>query len=302
MIPIEKFRALVAGGHSLLRRRNDLRASRRSHLFACTNVAVMCLMIFLSRFALSADPPDVHTIIERSVQANTVDWQQAPEYDCYETDRDDQGTKTYQVMMILGSPYERLVAVNEKPLSADQQQAEQHKLELAIANRQKESSRQRTQRIAKYEKDRKRDHLLMEQLTVAFDFQLQGMQKMGPHEVYLLKATPRPGYRPPNSQAKVLTGMEGRLWIETKSYQWVKVEATVVHPVSIAGFLARVEPGTRFELENVPVNENLWLPKHFTMKASAKVLLMFTHRQQEDETYFNYHKAAPDHVLSSTGN
>jgi hypothetical protein len=262
---------------------------------------MMCLAISLPLFAFSEDSVDVHTIIERSVRANNADWQQAPQYDYFETDRDDQGTKTYQVMMILGSPYQRLVAVNEKPLPAEMQQAEQRKLEQAIAARRKESPRQRGQRIAKYERDRKRDHLLMEQLTEAFDFRLQGTQKLGPHEVYLLQARPRADYQPPNSQAKVLTGMEGQLWIDTKTYQWVKVEAIVVRPVSIAGFIARVEPGTRFELENVPVAENVWLPKHFAMKASAKVLLMFNHNQQEDDTYFNYHKAEPNQALSSSG-
>jgi hypothetical protein len=194
-----------------------------------------------------------------------------------------------------------LLAVNGKPLSTDEQQVEQRKLEQTIATRRKESPRQRKQRITKYEKDRKQEHLLMEQLTGAFDFKLQGTQKLGPYEVYLLQATPRVGYQPPNSQTKVLTGMEGQLWIDMKTYQWVKVEATVVHPVSIAGFLARVEPGTRFELENVRVAENLWLPKHFTMKASAKVLFLFNHNEQQDETYFNYRKAGPNQALSSSG-
>jgi hypothetical protein len=42
------------------------------------------------------------------------------------------------------------------------------------------------------------------------------------------------------SESKVLTGMEGKLWIDKKTLQWVKVEATVIHPVSIGGFLAEV--------------------------------------------------------------
>jgi hypothetical protein len=283
MARMEEFRALLRTQQSRVR------------------LAVVCLAIVLPLFGSSENSVDVHTIIERSVQANNADWKQAPEYDYFETDRDGQGTKTSHVMMILGSPYERLVAVNEKPLPADKDKAEQYKLEQAIAARRKESPRQRAQRVAKYERDRKRDHLLMDQLTDAFDFKLQGTRQLGPHEVYLLQARPRAGYQPPNSQAKVLTGMEGRLWIDTKTYQWVKVEAIVVHPVSIAGILARVEPGTRFELENVPVAEDVWLPKHFAMKANAKVLMLFNHNQQEDETYFNYHKSEPSQNLSSMG-
>jgi hypothetical protein len=234
---------------------------------------------------------DVHTIIARSVEANARDWKAAPDYEYVERDRQQGGgTKTYEELMILGSRYERLVAVDGKPLSLEQQQEEKQKLDAAIAERQRESQWERAQRIARYEKDRKRDHLLMEQLTKAFDFKLMGEQRSGAYEVYVLKATPRLGYVPPNNETKVLTGMEGKLWIDKKTFQWVKVEATVIHPVSIEGFLAQVEPGTRFELEKMPVTDNIWLPKHFAMKSQARVLFFFTRRSQADETYYGYHK------------
>ncbi|MGA8310476.1 MAG: hypothetical protein WB755_10640, partial [Terriglobales bacterium] len=132
----------------------------------------------------------------------------------------------------------------------------------------------------------------MEQLTKAFNFTLEGEQKLGPHEVYVLQATPRPGYLPPNREARVLTGMGGKLWIDKNTYQWVRVEAQVMHPVSIEGFLARVEPGTQFELEKMPVGDGIWLPKHFAMKAHAKVVFLFNHRTQEDDTYWGYQKEA----------
>jgi hypothetical protein len=61
-----------------------------------------------------------------------------------------------------------------------------------LVERRKESQQQRGERIAKYEKERESDHLLMEQLTKALDFKLMGEQKLGPYEVYVLKATPRP--------------------------------------------------------------------------------------------------------------
>ena len=236
----------------------------------------------------------VDTIIQRSVEANAADWKAAPDYDYFERDlQQGGGAKTYEELMIFGSPYERLVAVNGKPLSPQQQTQEQQKLEAAVVERQKESEQERMQRIARYEKERKRDHLLMEQLTKALDFKLMGEQRLGPYDVYVLKATPHPGYEPPNNEAKVLTGTEGKLWIDKKTFQWVKVEATVIRPVSIEGFLAQVEPGTHFELEKMPVADDIWLPKHFAMKARAKVLFFFTLKLQADETYYGYHKAAP---------
>jgi hypothetical protein len=66
--------------------------------------------------------------------------------------------------------------------------------------------------------------------------------------------------------------MRGKLWIEKRTLQWEKGEAQVIHPVSIAGFLAQVEPGTHFELEKMPVEDGIWFPKHFAMSSLARVL------------------------------
>ena len=238
-------------------------------------------------------PPDVRTIIERSVEANQRDWNAAPQYADDELDCEPNGgTKTFHVTMILGSPYSRLIAVNGHPLSPSDQRTQQKKLNAAIAERRDESSSARAKRVASYEKGRRRDRSMMQQLTAAFDFKLTGEEKMGNREVYILKATPRPGYHPPNMQTEVLTGMRGTLWIDKDSFQWVKVEAEVVSPVSIAGFLATVEPGTRFELEKAPVTPEVWLPSHFKMQSTAKVLGLFHNRKSADETYSNYRPAA----------
>ena len=86
--------------------------------------------------------------------------------------------------------------------------------------------------------------------------------------------------------------MQGKLWIDKATFQWVKVEASVIHPVSIQGFLARVEPGTRFEWEKGPVAGGVWLPKHFSVRSKAEILSFIRHKTHEDETYFNYQKAA----------
>jgi len=242
--------------------------------------------------------PAAETIIERSVEANQRDWKAAPRYDYIERDRDaDGGTRTYDELMVQGSPYERQIGVDGNPLPAARQEAQKQKLEETIAERSAETREERAERIAEYEKDRKRDHLLMDQLAVAFRFQVKGETTLNGRQVYVLKATPRADYQPPNMEARVLTGMEGTLWIDEATYQWVKVEAKVIHPVSMAGILASVEPGTQFVLEKAPVTEGIWLPSHFTMRSKARVLFFFTRRTQKDETYYDYRPAAKDKAL-----
>ena len=244
---------------------------------------------------------DVQTIIERSIQANDKDWQAGPAYSFVERDVQDGGNRTNEVTMLLGSPYYHLVAINGKPLTPAEQAEERQKQERITAQRCAESNQERAERIARYERERSRDHQLMDEMTKAFSFKLVGERGSGSFEVYVLKATPKPGYQPPNNETKVLTGMQGEIWIDKQTFQWVRVEAEVIHSVSILGVLARVEPGTRFELEKMPVDSGIWLPEHFAMKSRAKVLFLYTRKDQEDETYFDYRKAIPNEAADYTG-
>lgn len=247
-------------------------------------------IVLLWSISLSGED-NVATIIQRSVEANNRDWDAAPQFDYSELDQGPDGSKTYAVTMLYGSPYRRLIAINGKHLSADKESGEQEKFEKTASERRNESPEKKSERIAKYEAERKRDHTMLEQLTAAFNFKIVGEQNLKGKRVYVLRATPRKDYRPPNRDSQVLTGMEGRLWLDKATFQWVRVEAHVTHPVRIEGFLAEVEPGTQFELEKIPVSPDIWLASHFAMKSDAKVMLLFRHRSQEDDTFFNYHKA-----------
>ncbi len=235
--------------------------------------------------------PDVQRIIQRSVEANQRDFQAAPQFSHTERDRTGSGSKTYRVLMIEGSPYQQLVAVNGKPLSPQAAQDEVRKLQRAKSERKAESSDERKRRIDKYQSDRHRNNEMMQQLTKAFDFTLVGEGKLNSFKVYILRARPRQGYQPPNLETQVLPAMQGMLWIDEATYQWVKVTAKVIRPASIEGFLAQVEPGTQFELEKMPVGDGVWQPKHFSMKSEAKVLYMFSHDSQEEDVFSDYRRA-----------
>jgi hypothetical protein len=248
-------------------------------------------LVVSSPAPLHAAQTDVQNIIQKSVEANARDFEADPHFNYKERDKVGNASKTFQIYMIAGSPYQRLIALNGRPLSAEQKAEEEGKERQARQTRQAESPEDRRKRIAKYEKERRRDHALMEQLTEAFDFRMIGQHKLKGFNVYVLKATPKPDYRPRSMETQVLKGMQGEMWIDQKTYQWVRVTAQVITPVSIEGFLARVEPGTRFELEKMPVEEgSIWLTSHFAMRSSARVLFMFNRSSQEDDTFWDYQR------------
>lgn len=268
-------------------------------LLSCCRRVVVAVVVVVASIASSAQT-DARALIDQSVQAETSDWDAAPQYECFERDRTGNGrTKTFEDLMIAGSPYQRLVAVNGKPLPQQEQEEQGRQLDETREKRRNESADERNERIAKYQKSRDRDHLFLSQLAKGFTFTVVGQQRMAGNDVYMLKAVPRSDYQPPNTESEVLKGMRGTLWIDKKTYQWVKVEARVTRPVRIEGFLAEVEPGTQFELEKMPVDDNIWLPKHYVMKARAKVFFLFNHKSGDDETYYDCRKM-PSNQQSST--
>ncbi len=237
--------------------------------------------------------PGADEIVKRSVANTQADWRAEPLYNF--TERDvvtANGTRTSRVIMIDGSPYYKLIAVNGKPLAPRQAADEERKYQRAIAQRQRETPAERRKRIAAYEKERRQDNALMGQMAVAFDYRLLGEETVNGRRCFVLESTPKPDYRPVSRETAVLTGMRGKLWVDERQFQWVKVEAEVFRRVVFGLFLAQVEPGTEFTLEQQPVHGNLWLPSHFSMQVKAKVLRLWSHNSTDDETYWNYQPAS----------
>ena len=255
---------------------------RRAGVGVCWTVLFACPSLF-------GQQPSVQQIIDKSVLANEADFKAAARFNWIETDQNGKGSKTFRVTTIEGTPYYRLIKVNGDPLSPAQDAQQAKKEQQVIAHRRAESPAERQKRIETFEKERRRENALIAQLTKAFNFTMVGVRQVSGYNVYVLKATPLPGYKPPSMETQVLTGMHGELWIEQTTFHWVKVTAQVIHPVSIEGFLAEVEPGTQFELENQPVNGgSTWQAAHFSMKSNARVLHFFPRESSEDETYTDY--------------
>jgi hypothetical protein len=250
---------------------------------------ILCVLLWGSLVATAQKQQlDADEIVKRSIELSQKDWQRTPDYDYFERQQDGSNSKTYEVRMMLGSRYRRLVAVNDKPLSQENQAREQRQQQNTLADRERETPQQREERVAQYRKEVNRQQPFLEQIPKAFRFTLEGKQVVGSREVFVLRAHPRPDYRPPNSRAKALTAMEGTLWVDAKDLRWVRVEAEVKRPVSIEGFFARVQPGTRFLLEQQPTSDGVWLPSRFSLRTRAKLMMLIPRNAQEDSSYYGY--------------
>jgi hypothetical protein len=236
--------------------------------------------------------PNPQELIRKSVDAIKRDWAEAPKYSYLERDVDSKRNggmaKTSRLLMIDGSPYNLVTAIDDQPLSTAERATEQRKLEREIAKRTNESERDRERRVAKYDRERQRNHEMLQEMVDAFQFHLSGEAQVNGRDCWVLDAEPKPDYEPRDHEGRVLKGMKGKLWIDKATDQWVKVHAEVVKPVTFYGFLARVGPGTEFELEQEPVADGLWFPKVFNVRVKATALGFFSENSTEDDTYRDY--------------
>lgn len=238
---------------------------------------------------------DVQDIVRHATSKMQADWAAAPDFAFVQRDATtSKGTtmcKTHQVFMISGSDYYMPIAMDDRPLTTDQQKLELQKLEQEVDRRNRETPEEAQRRSKQYRKLRQQNGILLTEFTKAFDFTSAGEETINGHEAYVLDARPRAGYHPPNRTAKILIGMQGRLWVDKDSFHWVKAEAEVLKPVSIFGLFARVLPATKMELETTPVTDSVWLVSRFAVDLRISV---WWHKSAKatESTFSGYQPAA----------
>jgi len=207
----------------------------------------------------------------------------------------------YDVTILEGSPYRRLVGKDDHPLSPEEERVERKKLADSIAQRRKETPAERARRIADWEKKRQREREPLDELPDAFNFQMAGEGQIDGRDAWIIDATPRSGYRGRSAMAKLFPKFRGKLWIDKTDYQWVKTEAEATDNISWGLFIARLSKGARLDIQMTRVNDEVWLPKRIEAKASARLALVKKYRIESDTSFSNYRKfQVESKVVSAT--
>ncbi|MBK9170808.1 MAG: hypothetical protein IPM24_25595 [Bryobacterales bacterium] len=249
------------------------------------------LLSLTSATALWAEV-DVVEIIRRTVAADQRNWKVASQYGFSERvgvrRLDSHGevkstdVKRYDVTLVEGSPYRRLVERDDRPLEPDDERKERAKLTKGIATRQKETAAQRALRQGKYQNRPDWLREMWQELPDAFDFRLAADESRDGAEFYVIDATPRKEYRPHSRTAKILAQLQGRLWIDKRDYRLAKAEVEVAETIAVGLILVRLAKGSRATFEQVRLNEKVWLPRRVYVAASARLgLVRMLHIEHE---------------------
>jgi hypothetical protein len=260
------------------------------------------LLLFVYASIVSAQDP--REIVRRSVELDRKYQTLLRQYTYTERqdDREIDGagavkghkTRTWDVTLLEGSPYRRLIARDDKPLPPDEERKEREKLAASNEQRRKETPAQRDARIADWERRQQRQREPAQELADAFDFRILREQSVDGVAVWVIEGTPRRGYNPRTRAAHFFPKLRGQLWITKADYRWVRIEFEAMDTISIGGFLARFAKGSRIAVEQTLVNGEVWLPKRVAVDASARIVFVKKMRANLEITYANYRKFQAD--------
>ena len=251
---------------------------------------------------VSTLPPtdDPREIVRRSIEIDHRTLELARNYTCQNRQvinyLDKHGgvrstdIKTFDINFYFGEEYARLIGENDKPLSAEAQKKEDAKLEKFLAKYRDESPEDREKRLAKEKKQREEGRAFLRDVVNAYDFRLVGDERVDGVDTYVIDATPRPDFQPTQPHAGMLKKIKGRLWIEKKDYNWVKVEAQALDTISFGFFLFRIHPGSRFVLEKTLVKNEVWLLKRLDVDGGARIALFKNENIRQEDVFSNYKK------------
>jgi hypothetical protein len=199
-----------------------------------------------------------------------------------------QESKTWDVTLLDGSVYRRLVAIDDEPLSEKKDTKEQRKLEKQVEKLRKESPAQREKRLAKVEEERQEGAEFLEEITRAFDFTLAGEERVAGVDTWVIDAEPRPGYEPSSKQSRVLGKVRCRFWIAQDDYGWVKADIDTFEPFSWS--VIKIKPGAKISFTQQRVNDEVWLMDTWEVAARARAVLVIGFNGEFAGSYSDFRK------------
>jgi len=185
-------------------------------------------------------------------------------------------TTTKEIYETRDGDVARLVAINDKPLSAADEQQEEARLDALASDPGKQRRRKQAE-----DTDAGRALKVLRALPSAFVYQYagSGMGPTGMVEKFIFR--PDPNFSPPDLETQILTEMAGEIWIDGAHERVVRLEGHLQHDVDFGwGILGRLNKGGWIVIEQADVGPDMgpnmgigqWRMVRFQMQMSGRVV------------------------------
>jgi hypothetical protein len=257
----------------------------------------LLIPLFLVSTAAIAAGPDARQIMEQSLANYEKDCHAALGYNFTqrEVEKTDSGQKVTvsQWSVVAGLPFEKVIARNGQPLSAEQQRKEEEKYKKFLA--EYSTSQAQKRKLAEFENNRR----FLREVPIAFDFELLPEQTVNGRPNYVIKCTPKPGYQPKDQKSKLFSKINAMLWVDKEDLRWTKANATVIDNVAIGWVLARIAQGAKISFQQTRVADSVWLPSQVDVNGMVKIMMVKNRPVGEQFSFSDYRLAsesAPEEI------
>jgi len=251
---------------------------------------------------------DAREIMQKAVANDIFNWQAAKDYTFLEHMQQDSldgsgavkssKSETHEIMVLYGEPFERTIARDDKPLSDKEQKKQDEEFEKETRKREDETLEERQKRIRKYQKERDDERAFVREILDAYDFTLAGAEVLNGRATWVIDGTPRLGFEGKRRESKMLPKIKPRFWIDQQDYSWARLRAEFTDTVSFGWVIARVYKGSQFEMQQVLVNGEVWLPQRADIRLDGRVALVKGVNENIHLTYEDYRKFRTDTKIS----
>ena len=115
-------------------------------------------------------------------------------------------------------------------------------------------------------------------------------------KTWVIEGEPRPDFKAQHKDGKILSKIKPRFffWIDQQDYTWTKVRGELSDTISFGLVIARLHKGTTFELQQMRINDETWLPQKIDVLFDARVALLKSINEEIHVTYSDYKKFRTD--------
>jgi hypothetical protein len=197
-----------------------------------------------------------------------------------------------------------LIAVNDKPLTAEQQQAEENHLTWLANNPE-----QLRKKAAREKEDEDRSLRIVRALPDAFCYEYAGTEESAPglgkrgDQLVKLKFKPNPAYNAPSREEQVLRGMEGEVLIDKEVRRLARIDGTLFQGVTFGwGILGHLDKGGHFRVQqgDLGLGDGAWGITVMNLNMTGKILMFKGLNIVSDEVLSDF-RLMPEHLTFAQG-
>jgi hypothetical protein len=163
----------------------------------------------------------------------------------------------------------RLLSINDGPLSPQDEQNEETRLQGLLNDPGLQRHRQQRE-----QGDTERARKVMRALPDAFLYTFAGIADTPQGPSYRLSFQPNSSFDPQDLEAQVLKGMAGEMWIDVAQHRVTRLEGKRIHDVDYGwGILGKLDQGGTLLLQQADVGNHQWRTTRMVLIMNARFLI-----------------------------